>query len=217
MKGEVEHIYAPGTEDDARTPYRYHYRWPRPSVTTDSAVFTIEDGAAWVLLIKRLKEPFQGCWALPGGFLEDMEGLDACSARELEEETSISGLPMVQVGAFADPGRDPTRGHVLTVAYAACAPYKSIGVKAQDDAADAEWFQVSRLPPLAFDHFDIMKVAWARIQFTTTPGKSLIEAIDRGTLKPLAKYDCEKIGIGLEQLQQITPTLSGTQEVKDQT
>ena len=96
---------------------QFCYRYPRPSVTVDTLIFAAEDAQVKLLLIKRGNPPFEGKWALPGGFVDKDEGLDAAAARELKEETSLSDLAFAQCGSFGDPGRDP-RGHTVTVAYA---------------------------------------------------------------------------------------------------
>lgn len=139
------------------TSQAYAYAYPRPSVTVDVAVLAkeVEAKQAKLLLIKRKNEPFQGAWALPGGFVDEMEPLQEAAKRELQEETSISGesCDLWQVGAFGDPGRDP-RGWTITVAYTCVVrePIASLGTRAADDAADAQWFDISQLPALAFDH-----------------------------------------------------------------
>lgn len=134
----------------------YSYQYPRPGLTVDTAIVAQPSSATDVpklLLIKRKHDPFAGQWALPGGFVDEGEDLVTAAGRELLEETSVdpSSIPMFQVGAFGEPGRDP-RGWTVTVAYAALVPSTALGVKAADDAAEAEWFDVGQLPPLAFDH-----------------------------------------------------------------
>lgn len=135
----------------------YAYAYPRPSVTVDVAVLAKEarEKQAKLLLIKRKREPYQGAWALPGGFVDEMEPLEDAAKRELQEETSLGGdrCDLWQVGAFGDPGRDP-RGWTITVAYTCVVrdPISSLGTKAADDAADAQWFDINQLPALAFDH-----------------------------------------------------------------
>lgn len=180
-------------DDSKEDDLPYKYRWPRPSVTTDIVIFAVEEAIPYVLLIKRGNPPFQGSWALPGGFLDLGEGLEACAARELQEETGVVGLPLAQVGAFGDPGRDP-RGPTVTVAFMALAPSRAIGAKAADDAVDEEWFPLTNLPSLAFDHLKILEEAWQRCkpEPMTTPGAEAgadpalsTALIDRATGKPL--------------------------------
>ena len=134
-------------------PYTYDY--PRPAVTVDTAIFTRQDGTWRILLVQRGHDPFAGRWALPGGFVDEDEDLADAAARELKEETCAEGVPLVQCGAYGTPGRDP-RGHTITVVYAAALDAVPAGVRAADDAADAQWFPVDDLPALAFDHDQII-------------------------------------------------------------
>jgi len=136
------------------------YPFPRPSVTADVACIADVDGRATILLIQRRHDPFAGRWALPGGFVNENEALEAAALRELEEETGVAGVRLEQVGAYGDPGRDP-RGHTVTAAYLARVS-KEIAATAADDAADAAWFPVDALPPLAFDHALIIADALRR-------------------------------------------------------
>ena len=134
----------------------YTYKYPRPSVTADCIVITRE-AEPKVLLIQRGGEPFKGAWAFPGGFMNMDETTEQCAIRELEEETGMIINELHQVGAYSKVDRDP-RGRTITVAYLAIID-KPISVIGQDDAAKAEWWSVSNLPHLAFDHYDIMQDA----------------------------------------------------------
>ncbi|MEL7609175.1 MAG: NUDIX hydrolase [Bacillota bacterium] len=120
-------------------------RYRRPSVTVDMAVFTLdpnrEDGGLCVLLIRRGNHPYIGQWALPGGFVEMDEDLPAAAARELREETGLTGCTLRQFGAFGAVDRDP-RTRVITIGYYALAPRGSLRPEAADDAADAALFGV---------------------------------------------------------------------------
>ena len=133
----------------------YTYKYPRPAVTADCVV--IAQATREVLLIQRGIEPFKGCWAFPGGFMNMDETTEQCAVRELEEETGLRVSSLRQVGTYSKVDRDP-RGRTITVAYLALidAP---VSVKGQDDAAQAQWFPLSALPPLAFDHAEIMQDA----------------------------------------------------------
>jgi 8-oxo-dGTP diphosphatase len=132
-------------------------------VTTDAVPVRFEPGRGLrVLLIQRANEPFQGMWCVPGGFVELDEDLPVACARELEEETALRPAAMVQVGAFGTPGRDP-RGRNVTVAYLAMiAPGATAA--AGDDAAGAAWHDIGALPPLGFDHADIVAAALGRLR-----------------------------------------------------
>ena len=134
----------------------YTYKYPRPAVTADCIVMTNEPQPK-VLLIQRGNPPFKGAWAFPGGFMNMDETTEQCAIRELEEETGLKVTAVDQIGAYSKVDRDP-RGRTITVAYLAIidSPEKVIG---QDDAAKAEWFPITELPHLAFDHYDIMQDA----------------------------------------------------------
>jgi len=134
----------------------YTYKYPRPAVTADCVVMAKEE-VPKVLLIERGFEPFKGCWAFPGGFMNMDETTEQCAIRELEEETGLKLNDLYQIGAYSKVDRDP-RGRTITVAYLAIvdAPAE---VRGQDDAAEAQWFPIDALPPLAFDHEDIMRDA----------------------------------------------------------
>ena len=134
----------------------YTYKYPRPAVTADCIVMTNEPQPK-VLLIQRGADPFKGAWAFPGGFMNMDETTEQCAIRELEEETGLKVATVHQVGAYSKVDRDP-RGRTITVAYLAIidSPQE---VQGQDDAAKAEWFSIDELPPLAFDHEEIMQDA----------------------------------------------------------
>lgn len=134
----------------------YTYKYPRPAVTADCIVFT-EETDAKVLLIQRGDEPYKGCWAFPGGFMNMDETTEQCAIRELEEETGLKVNEIHQIGAYSKVDRDP-RGRTITVAYLAIID-EPMPVAGLDDAAKAEWWPLSALPQLAFDHDEIMKDA----------------------------------------------------------
>ncbi len=138
-------------------PFTYDY--PRPAVTVDVVLVTLgANDALRVLLIQRKHEPFAGRWALPGGFVDQHEDLPVAARRELREETGVDVGPLLQLGAYGTPGRDP-RGHTVGVAFVAAAgPGEAEGI-AGDDAADCRWFALRRPPPLAFDHGDMLRDA----------------------------------------------------------
>ena len=131
----------------------YTYKYPHPAVTADCIVMTRDNQ---VLLIQRKNEPCLGQWAFPGGFMNIDETAEAAAVRELQEETGItlSETDIFQVGAYTAVDRDP-RERVITIAYLAeiDAP---VPVKGSDDAARAQWFPLDALPPLAFDHAEIL-------------------------------------------------------------
>ena len=134
----------------------YTYKYPRPAVTADCVVITRE-AEPKVLLIQRGFEPYKGCWAFPGGFMNMDETADQCAIRELEEETGLKVSTVYQIGTYSKVDRDP-RGRTITVAYIAIID-SPLEVQGRDDAAKAEWFPISDLPELAFDHEEIMSDA----------------------------------------------------------
>lgn len=135
---------------------KYCYAYPRPSVTTDCVIFGFDGTKLKVLLVQRGAEPYKGRWAFPGGFLNMDESAEAGALRELQEETGLEEADIRQFHAFSEPHRDP-RGRVITIAYYAVVRLQE--VKGGDDAADARWFSLDELPPLAFDHDEMLRKA----------------------------------------------------------
>jgi len=122
---------------------------PHPRLTVDAVV----ERQGRLLLVRRGAAPFQGAWALPGGFVGRGERLEEAVLRELREETGLGGRVLGVVGAYSRPDRDP-RGHTVSVVYAV-AP--SAGrARGGDDAAEAAWHRLDRLPHLAFDHSEVV-------------------------------------------------------------
>ena len=139
----------------------YEYEFPRPAVSTDVVVVDRQHPNPKILLIQRLKDPFANQWALPGGFMEIDETLEQAAVRELEEETGLQINDMKQVGAFSQVDRDP-RGRIITVAFA-CEITGDQQAVAADDAKSVKWFELDSLPALAFDHQEIVEIAWREL------------------------------------------------------
>ncbi|MBA2341625.1 MAG: NUDIX hydrolase [Pyrinomonadaceae bacterium] len=165
------------------------YEYERPALTVDCVIFglDLEEESLKVMLIERDLEPFAGRWAIPGGFVRQGESLEAAALRELEEETGISDVFLEQLYTFGAPGRDP-RGWIVSVAYYALVSPDKHHVTAATDARRAEWFTVTKLPSLAFDHNDIMraalqrlrgKLAYAPIGFELLPRKFTIKQLQK--------------------------------------
>jgi len=140
----------------------YTYPQPHPAVTTDIVIFTILRQQLELLLIRRADDPFKDCWALPGGFIEIDEDLEHCALRELEEETGVTGVYLEQLYTFGAPDRDP-RERVISVAWYALVPPDRLNIRAASDAREVAWFEVRKLPPLAFDHQEIVALAHRRL------------------------------------------------------
>jgi len=138
----------------------YSYRYPHPAVTTDCVVFGYDGLKLNVLLVERGREPYQGCWALPGGFLNIDEDAPDGARRELNEETGLKVDNLEQLGAFTAPNRDP-RERVISIAFFTLVRVQD--VVGGDDATRAQWFPVNKLPELAFDHRLIFERALERM------------------------------------------------------
>lgn len=141
----------------------YTYEYPHPAVTVDAVVFGFDDADLKVLLIQRDGPPFRGRWALPGGFVNIDESLEDAVRRELEEETGITKLYLEQLYTFGAPKRDP-RERVISVAHYALVKLADHAVRAASDARNVAWFPVADLPPLAFDHEQVLDVALRRLK-----------------------------------------------------
>lgn len=140
---------------------QYCYKYPHPAVTTDCVIFGFNGERLQVLLIERGIEPYKGRWAFPGGFLKMDETAEEGALRELKEETGLENAYIQQLHTFSDPNRDP-RERVITIAYYALVRIQE--VKGGDDAAAARWFPLDEIPPLAFDHDYILRMATQRLR-----------------------------------------------------
>jgi 8-oxo-dGTP diphosphatase len=137
--------------------------YERPSVSVDVVILTMREHRLEVLLVRRRHWPFEGMWAIPGGFVEIRESLDDAARRELQEETGVRDVYIEQLYTFGDPDRDP-RTRVITVVYYALARPDQMRIHAADDAADARWFPMDDLPALAFDHARILAYTRDRLR-----------------------------------------------------
>jgi 8-oxo-dGTP diphosphatase len=135
----------------------YTYEYPRPAVTADIIILRKINTTDFVLLIERKHPPYEGMWALPGGFLNMDETLEEAALRELREETGITGIQLEQFYTFSKVNRDP-RHRTITTVFIGYADEKTMTPKAGDDAANVKWFDLNELPPLAFDHGMVMEM-----------------------------------------------------------
>ncbi|MBO7142485.1 MAG: NUDIX hydrolase [Bacteroidales bacterium] len=141
----------------------FEYEYQHPALAADCVVFGFDGSELNVLLIKRGIEPFINCYALPGGFVHLDETIDECARRELYEETGLRDVFMEQLYTFGALNRDP-RERVVSVAYYALVRSTDYAPEGGTDAAQAGWFKMNQLPPLAFDHLEILKTAHQRLK-----------------------------------------------------
>jgi 8-oxo-dGTP diphosphatase len=183
-----------------------------PAVTTSVVVFTIRGGELVVLLVRRPREPFQGRWALPGGFVRPDEDLDASALRKLREKAGVDGVYLEQLYTFGRPDRDP-RGRVVAVGYYALVPTSRLHPRPPAGVDAVGWLGLDGLDGLAFDHGEIVARAHRRLvakldystiayqfmpeEFTLSELQSVYETIRR---EPLDKRNFRKRVLGLGHL-----------------
>lgn len=141
----------------------YEYEYPRPALTVDCVIFGLDNEELKVMLIQRNLGPFEGQWALPGGFVHVEETLEEAAQRELFEETGIKDVFLEQLYTFGDVHRDP-RERIVSVAYYALVNLEGHEIKASSDARNAAWFSITDIPRLAFDHDRIFATALRRLK-----------------------------------------------------
>jgi len=191
------------------------YEYPRAALAVDCVVFGLDDADLKVLLIQRDLEPFEGRWALPGGFVRLDETLEAAALRELREETGLTKVYLEQLYTFGRTDRDP-RERVVTVAYYALVKLLDHRVQAATDARNAAWFEMDDLPALAFDHDEILEAALKRLQckvryrpigFELLPPKFSLTQLQRmyETVleRPLDKRNFRKKMLSLDILEEL--------------
>ena len=138
-------------------------QYEQPGVTVDLVILTVDEQRLKVLLARRAEEPFAGAWSIPGGFLKLGESLEAAAARVMDEKTGIREAYLEQLYTFGEPGRDP-RARVITVAYFALIPWKSLAKPPSAKVSDLAWHPADAAPRLAFDHRRILAYAVERLR-----------------------------------------------------
>ena len=141
----------------------YTYEYPRPMLTVDAVVFRKNKEIFEVLLIQRKHDPYEGMWALPGGYVDMEETVEEAVVRELQEETGLQFSSLKQLHTFSTIDRDP-RGRTVSVIFYGTTEMKNSEVKGGDDANDARWFRVDNLPELGFDHIEAFKMAFSKME-----------------------------------------------------
>ena len=132
-------------------------------ITVDVVILTIHEDKLKVLLVKRVHEPFKNRWSIPGGFVRLSENLDDAALRLLKEKSNVQNIYLEQLYTFGDPLRYPN-SRVITCAYFALLRSEDIVLQAEDSAevSDVQWHPVGKLPPLAFDHKEIIEYSLKR-------------------------------------------------------
>jgi 8-oxo-dGTP diphosphatase len=131
-------------------------------IAADAIVFCGTGADRKLLVVRRKFEPYKDMWAIPGGFVEDDEELEAGAIRELAEETGLKVPAMTQLYAFGRVGRDP-RKRTVTITYYTTIDGDAPPVKGDDDAAEAKWVLVSDIKELAFDHMEMLEMALGKL------------------------------------------------------
>lgn len=168
-------------------------------LTVDAVVFGYDQGNISVLLVKRKYEPFKDQWALPGGFIKEKESLEDAVERELQEETGVKINYLEQLYTFGKPPRDP-RGRVVSVAYFGLVRSKNYKIFASTDADEVDWFNIKKLPELAFDHKDILNLAIKRLQAKITYEPLGFELLDsKFPFSDLEKLYTTILGRGIDR------------------
>ncbi len=178
--------YIPSCEDEEKFLREFDSsKYKNPAVAADTALFALDGDRLKLLLIKRGGYPYKGMWALPGGFVDIDEDIIDSAARELYEETGVSGLYLEQAFVWGRPDRDP-RQRVITVSYIALADISKLNAKAGDDAAEAGWFEIK-------DYARSEKDGFTHIRYTLDGPETLCAEV---------KYPCGR-------MQRISPVESG--------
>lgn len=157
METQLDPRYVPPTYNPAD--------YDRPSVTVDVVLFAFRERDLEVLLVRRKNGPYQGYWAIPGGFIQMNETLETSAQRELFEETAVSDVYLEQLYTFGDPDRDPRTRVISVVYFALVGASQAHSVRGGDDAAEARWWSMYNLPELAFDHQRILSYALQRLRW----------------------------------------------------
>lgn len=127
-------------------------------ITVDVVILTMKNDAIQVLLVKRLTEPFKDKWAIPGGYIRLSENLDQAALRILKEKTNVDNIYLEQLYTFGDPLRHPN-ARVITCAYFALVRAEDLNIVSTDEIG---WHKVMDLPPLAYDHKEILEYSLKR-------------------------------------------------------
>lgn len=193
----------------------YSYEFPRPGLTVDCVVFGLDASDLKIVLIQRQQPPFDGEWALPGGFVQVNESVDETALRQLRDKTGIQNVFLEQLFTFGRVDRDPG-DRIVTVAYFALVNLNDYQAIATTATGEVSWFPVANLPHLPLDHAEIVATALRRLKakvrsepigfellppkFTLTQVQKLYETILE---KPLDKRNFRKKILGMQILMEL--------------
>lgn len=132
-------------------------------IATDVVIFTVQNGELKVLLIEMKKNPYKGFWAAPGGLVGPKESVETAASRVLKEKAGLSNIHLEQLYTFGKVDRDPF-GRVVSVAYFALISASDLKLHTSDEYSDIKWYPINKVPKLAYDHAEVLKVAKERLQ-----------------------------------------------------
>ncbi len=142
---------------------KFQYEYARAALATDCVIFSFDGTSIKLLLIERDNEPYRNEWALPGGFLSISETASECALRILKEKAGLENVFIEQLYTFSDINRDP-RERIISITYFSLINKHQYELVAGRDTIKAEWFNISELPVLAFDHKNIVGYALSRLK-----------------------------------------------------
>ena len=174
-------------------PEPFCYRYPHPAVQVDAALLSPIEGRLHVLLIRRSTPPYEGCWAFPGGYMEIDETLEQAVARELQEETGLSDIPLRQAAAFSRIDRDP-RERAVSVAFYALVDADRVQPQTSNEASAVTWFAADQPPALGFDHADILATVLARLRTDLADPRLSAQILPAGATPATLKAILDMLG-----------------------
>lgn len=139
-------------------------RYQKQFISIDVTLFAIDKDALHVLLVNRNQEPFKGCWSLPGGGLYKDETAEEAVKRELKEKLNVDGVMPSLAGVFSDPMRDSRMRNISLSYYVLADKNKIVVLKNESKLKDVRWFNIAQIPPLAFDHRQILDTSLRLLQ-----------------------------------------------------
>lgn len=169
-------------------------------IHTVASIFTVEKGITKVLLIQRKNKPFEGMWALVGGALHNNEDLNICAAREIIEKTGIENIELSLCNVFGKVDRSPVM-RMVAISYLGVIDVRRVEfLKETLKTSNADWFSIDNIPPLAYDHNEILKDALEKLKIEITRSDILKSLFPSGfTLPELQKTYESILGTNLDR------------------